>query len=209
MTYLYKSCSDLPISNFDIVYKSNDFRYLVVGYDGYSEVAIPKGANERWEEIKNEWVKLLDDNTVAYFYQLILECVYLETRYQVVEVLLKEIFERDGQMTDETFDTYIEALDQWKYKWNRKNEKLIEIKRLLQQWKQSQNKLNLKMDELEKLKEENEDSDDAISLERQALIIEQSTGIKINIKEDSVKKWIEATKLHSELNEQRRRNNGK
>lgn len=208
MTYLYKSCSDLPISNFDIVYKSNDFRYLVVGYDGYSEVEIPKGANERWDEIKNEWVKLLDDNTVAYFYQLILECVYLKTRYEVVETLLKQVFEQD--MNKETMDTYIEALAQWKYKWNRKNEKLVEIKRLLNQWKASKNKIALKMDELEKLKEENENVDEISSLEKQAVILEQITGKNnIDIKTTTVKKWIEISKLAQDLNEQRRRQNGK
>ena len=39
---LYKDCGDLPIRNFDIIYKTNDFNYLVVEFDGYNGVAIPK-----------------------------------------------------------------------------------------------------------------------------------------------------------------------
>ena len=87
--HLYKNCGDLPIYNFDVVYKTNDFKYLVVDYNGYDDIDIPKDANERWEAIKNEWVKLLDDATTAYYYQLVLEVVYLQTRYNVVKQLLK------------------------------------------------------------------------------------------------------------------------
>ena len=45
--HLYKDCSDLSIKKFDIIYKTNDFRYLIVGWDGYEEIEVPKGANER------------------------------------------------------------------------------------------------------------------------------------------------------------------
>jgi len=211
MAYLYKDCGDLPIFNFDVIYKTNDFQFLVVDYDGYSEVDVPKGANERWEEIKAEWVKLLDDNTIAYYYQLILECVYLETRYSVVKMLLKQIFERD--MDDDTMETYIEALAQWNYNWNKKNEKLKEIKRLLNQHEGSKNKINLKLDELKVMREENgydDDDTDKASLEKQAVTLEQITGKNnIDIKTTSVRKWLEIGKLANDINEQTRKNNGK
>ena len=211
MAYLYKDCGDLPIWNFDIIYKTNDFKLLVVGYDGYGDVDIPKGANERWEEIKAEWVKLLDDNTIAYYYQLILECVYLETRYSVVQMLLKQIFERE--MDAETMDTYIEALAQWNYNWNKKNEKLKEIQRLLNQHKGSKNKINLKLDELKVMREENgydDDDVDKASLEKQAGILEQVTGKNnIDLRTTSVRKWLEIGKIATDINEQTRKNNGK
>lgn len=210
MEYLYKSCSDIPVFNFDVIYKTNDFKYLVVGYDGYADIKVPKGANERWEEIKNEWIEMLDDNSIAHYYMLISECVYLQTRYQVVEMLLKQIFEQDGEMTDETLETYIQALAQWRYKWNRKNEKLSEIKRLIQQLQASRNKIELKNDELEKLQKENENNGDASSLEKQAVILEQITGKNnIDTRTTSVKKWIEITKVAQEINEQRSKKNGK
>ena len=205
---LYKDCGDLPIRNFDIIYKTNDFNYLVVEFDGYNEVAIPKGANERWQEIKKEWVELIDDNTIAYYHQLISEVVYLQTRYDVSGMLLKEIFERT--MHEETLEVYINALKEWKYIWNRKASRLVEIKRLLQQRKASENKLNLKLDELKDLQKENENDDDATTLEKQAVILEQITGKNnIDINTTSVRKWLEINKLATEINEQRRKSNGK
>tara|TARA_R110002020_G_scaffold334555_3_gene549819 strand:+ start:9742 stop:10365 length:624 start_codon:yes stop_codon:yes gene_type:complete len=206
--YLYKDCSDIPIFNFDIIYRTNDFKYLVVGYNGYKDIKVPKGANERWQEIKKEWIKLLDNNVIAYYHQLLLECVYLETRYNVVEMLLKQIFER--QMDDETLGKYKESLLEWKYKWNEKQDKYQNLKRLLNQLKSSKNKIDLKIDELKTLREENELEGEATSLERQAVVLEQVTGKNnIDIKTISAKKWLEISKMASEINEQRRKVNGK
>ena len=207
--HLYKDCGDMPIRNFDIVYRTNDFKYLVVGYNGYDDIDVPKGANERWDAIKNEWIKLLDDSTIAYLYQLTLEIVYLQTRFNVSRELLKMIWERDD-MNEETFEVYIEALGQWNYNWNKKNEKNVEVKRLLNQLKASQNKITLKIDELEKIKSENDNGDIESSLEKQAVALEQITG-KNNIDLDttSVKKWIEICKLGESINEARRKANAK
>lgn len=202
--YLYKNCQDLPIFNFDVIYRTNDFKFLVVGYDGYKDIQVPKGANERWQEIKNEWVKLLDDNVIIQYYQLILETTYLQTRYNVVKSLLEQIYKRD--MDSETMESYIEALAKWKYHWNKKNEKLVEIKRLLKQLKASQNKISLKLDLIEKMQKENNFTDDVSSLEKQQVVLEKITGIRINIKKDSTAKWIEICKLATEINEQKRRN---
>jgi predicted acetyltransferase len=211
MAYLYKNCGDLPIFNFDMIYKTNDYKYLVVGYDGYSEISIPKGSNERWDEIKSEWIVLLDDNTVAYYYQLILECVYLETRYKMSKVFLYEIFTRE--MDEETMDTYIEALSQWNYKWNIKNSKIKELQRLLNQHKGSENKMNLKLDELKQMREENgydDDDSDKSSLEKQAVALELITDKNnIDTKTTSVRKWVEIGKSASRINEQRMKSNGK
>ena len=207
--HLYKDCGDMPIRNFDIVYRTNDFKYLVVGYNGYDDIVVPKGANERWDAIKNEWIKLLDDSTIAYLYQLTLEIVYLQTRFNVSRELLKMIWERDD-MNEETFEVYIEALRHWNYNWNKKNEKNVEVKRLLNQLKASQNKITLKIDELEKIKSENDNGDIESSLEKQAVALEQITG-KNNIDLDttSVKKWIEICKLGESINEARRKANAK
>lgn len=205
---LYKDCGDISISNFDIIYKTNDFRYLVVGYDGYEDVEVPKEANERWQEIKKEWMGLIDNNTVAYYHQLILETIYLQTRYSVVKELLRSMFDRD--MDEETMDMYINSLLEWKYRWNKKNTKLKEIERLLKQWKASENKISLRIDELEKLQEEHGLDSEANSLEKQAVILEHITGKNnIDTKTTSVRKWIEISKLATEINEQRIKSNGK
>ena len=207
--HLYKSCGDIPIKNFDIISKTNDYRYLVVGYNGYDEIKVPKGANERWQAIKNEWIELIDDNEMAYYYQLVSDVVYLQTRYNIVKKLLEQMFVRE--MDNETLEMYIEALAEWRYKWNRKianstNGKLKEIKRLLNQHKASENKINLKVSELEDLKQKYSLDDSPTTLEKQVVSVEYVTGLKIDTNKDSALKWLEAVKLAEQINEQKRKN---
>jgi hypothetical protein len=207
--HLYKDCSDLSIKKFDIIYKTNDFRYLIVGWDGYKEIEVPKGANERWQDIRNEWIDLLDNNVIGYYYQLVLESVYLQTRYNVVKQLLNMIWIRD-EFDEESKKIYVGALAEWNYKWNPKQNKTKEMERLLKQLKRSENKIDLKLDELEKLKKENDITDDVSSLEKQAVALEQITGKNnIDTETTSVRKWVEITKLSESINEQRRKANGK
>lgn len=207
--HLYKDCSDLSIKKFDIIYKTNDFRYLIVGWDGYEEIEVPKGANERWQDIRNEWIDLLDNNVIGYYYQLVLESVYLQTRYNVVKQLLNMIWIRD-EFDEESEKIYVGALAEWNYKWNPKQNKTKEMDRLLKQLKRSENKIELKLDELEKLKKENDITDDVSSLEKQAVALEQITGKNnIDTEKTSVRKWVEITKLSESINEQRRKANGK
>ena len=207
--HLYKDCSDLSIKKFDIIYKTNDFRYLIVGWDGYEEIEVPKGANERWQDIRNEWIELLDNNVIGYYYQLVLESVYLQTRYNVVKQLLNMIWIRD-EFDEESEKIYVGALAEWKYNWNPKQNKTKEMERLLKQLKRSENKIELKLDELEKLKKENDITDDVSSLEKQAVALEQITGKNnIDTETTSVRKWVEITKLTESINEQRRKANGK
>jgi len=205
--HIYNGCHDLPIWNFHMIYTTNDFRYMVVGWDGYENIKVPKGANEQWDKIKNEWIKLIDNNVIAYYNQLLLECIYLETRYEVVGKLLATIL--DYNMKADVLDKFKESLANWEYYWNDKNAKFVEVKRLYKQLKASKNKIKIKIDELKRLKEENDFEGEGTTLEKQAIIIESVSGVKIDIKKDSVTKWVEACKLTEKINEQRRKANGK
>lgn len=204
---LYKSCSDLPIRRFDIIYKTQDLKYLCLDYDGYEEIKVPIEAEQRWKDIFDEWVELCDDNTISYYYQLILEVTYLETRYYVVKEMLWQIYKRfPNAMSEETLDMYIKELAKWKYIYNKENDTLDEISRLLDQHNASKNKLGIKKDELERMRNEN-DYEDAHTLEAQAVILEQITGKNnIDIDTTSVLKWLEIGKLATSINEQRRKN---
>jgi len=208
--HLYKGCSDLPIYNFDIIYRTQDFRYLVVGYDGYSDIKETKGASERWSEIFDEWVKASDDNTIMYYYQLILEVMYLETRYYVSKEMLGQIWTRYPEsMSEKSLDLYIDELAKWKYHYNKKNNVVDEVARLLDQRKASENKLNLKKSELEVLSGD-EDVENLNTLEKQAVILEQITGKNnIDIFSTSVLKWLEICKLANKINQERKRSYGK
>ena len=202
--HLYKDCSDLPIYNFDMVYRTQDFQYLVRGYDGYQEVKVPTDAEQRWKDIFDEWVKACDDSTITYYYQLILEVAYLETRFHLSKMLLYQIYTRYPQtMSEKSLDIYIEALAKFKYHYNKENDMLDEVSRLMDQHKASENKLGLKKSELEVLRGD-DDIDDIQSLEKQAVVLEQITGKNnIDIFTTSVLKWLEIGKLATRINQQR------
>lgn len=186
-----------------MAYKSQDYKYLVVGYDGYKDTLTPQGAEQRWKDIFDEWVKLSDNNTLIYYYQLISEVTYLETRFTVSKILLYQVYTQD--MNEKTLDMYIEALGLWKYHYNKDADKLLEIKRLLAQHRASANNLGNKKSELENMQMEN--TEDAQTLEAQAVILEQITGKNnIDVHTTSVLKWIEIGKLANSINEQRRKN---
>ena len=190
-----------------MVFKTEDYRYLVVGYDGYQDIDIPDGVEERWKYIFDQWVKLCDNNEMIYYYQLISEVAYLETRYYVVKILLLQIYDRD--MDEKTLDMYIELLRGYKYIYNKNNDKLAELERLFNQHNASQNKIGLKKSELEEMQKKN-DYDEPQTLEQQAVIFEQITGRNnIDINTTVVAKWIEIGKLCTQINEQRKRSYGK
>jgi len=201
--FLFNDCYDLPIYNFDMVFKTKDFRFLVVGYDGYNDIAIPIQAGERWKDIFDEWVVLSDSNSMMYYYQLLSEVAYLETRYTVVKVLLYEMYTQN--MDDKTLDMFIEALKEWRYFYNKDNDKEKEIERLIGIHRGSQNKLGLKKSELDDMKKEH--SEEEKTLVGQAVILEQITGKNnIDVKKISVAKWLEIGKLANIINEQRLKN---
>ncbi len=202
--FLYNDCSDLPIDNFDKIYNTKDLKYLVVSYDGYKSLDVPIGAKQRWVEIFDEWVKLCDSSTMFYYYQLLSQVAYLETRYLVVKIMLYQMYSRD--MSDKTLDLYIEELKEWRYFYNKENDKLFEIKRLLHLHRASTNKLGLKKSELEMMQKEN-GQEETQTLEQQAVNLEQVTGRNnIDTKTTSVKKWREIIKIANRINEQRRKN---
>lgn len=202
-TFLYKDCYDLSIYNFDIIFKTKDFRYLVLGYDEYNDIDIPIGAGKRWNDIYHEWIKLSDSNTMIYYYQLLSEVAYLETRYVATQVLIYEIYTQN--MNEKTLDMYIEALKVWRYFYNKDNDKLSEVERLTNQHIASKNKIGLKRSELNGMKDEFSDNEQ--TLVGQAVILEQITGRNnIDIKTTSVAKWLEIGKIANTINEQKRRN---
>lgn len=205
--FLYKSCADLSIRRFDAIYNTGDLKFLCVDYDGYEDIDVPEEAEQRWKDIMDEWVKVCDNRTLSYYYQLIREVAYLETRFYVSKEMLGQIYTRYPHAMDETmFDLYIEELAKWKYHYNKENTVLDEVHRLLNQHKASENKLGIKKSELDNLRKENE-QEDAQTLEAQAVVLEHITGKNtIDVDTTSVLKWIEIGKLATSINEQRRKN---
>lgn len=206
----YKDCSYLPIWNFDMINKTKDYRYLVVGYDDLNPKTEPKekeleGAEEHWTKILDEWVALVDDSKVSLMYELSSELNYLKMRESISTMLLEQIYSRI--MDDETLDKYISALREWEYYWDKKQSHLDNIERLLREIRADKNKIGLRESEYENLQSKNETSQ---SIEKQSVIVEMILGKNnIDLKTTSVKKWHEIIKLADEVNEQRKKTYGK
>ena len=201
--YLYKNCRDLPIYNFDIVFRENDLKYLVVGYDGYCDVTIPDGAETHWEMIKKEWIKALGDKTLEYKQQLMLEVNYLQVRFNVVAEVIQLL--EYSILDKELIDAYSNILRPWGYIYNKKKKVKENLVNLKNQHKFSQNKLKDKLSELEKLTEN--DKDENVSLEKQAVYLAQCLNRnRIDTKKTTVLEWIELKNLAKEINSKSKRN---
>lgn len=206
----YKDCSYLSIWNFDMINKTKDFRYLVVGYDELNPKTEPKkneldGAEQHWTKILDEWVEIVDDNKVSLMYDLASELNYLKMREAISTMLLEQMYSRI--MEDETLEKYIKALKEWEYYWDKNQEHLENIERILKEIKADKNKIGLKESEYESLQSKNEESQ---SIEKQSVIVEHILGKNnIDLKTTSVKKWYEIIKLADQVNQERKKTYGK
>lgn len=202
--HLYKNCRDLSIYNFDMIYRTNDLRYLIVGYNGYDDdVDIPQGAEKRWEDIKKEWVNAIGDNTLAYKQQLMLEVNYLQVRYNLVGEVL-ELLEKTF-LSKDTLDAYIQVLRAWNYIYNKKISVTKNIEALKNQHNFSLNRLKDKLSELDKLIDDSDNEES--SLEKQAVILAKSLEKdRIDIRVTSVLEWIELLNLVKVINAQHKKN---
>ena len=45
MTKYYRNCSELPMYNFSKILETNNYAYLVVGYDGYEDAVFEESKN--------------------------------------------------------------------------------------------------------------------------------------------------------------------
>jgi hypothetical protein len=206
MTKYYTSCDELYMHNFSKILETNNYAWLVVGYDGYDKVDIDeKEASEIWEEIYYEYCKLTEDNKSLLYFAVVQELVYLKTRYEVASTLLQQL---EFGIEDEIVRIkYFNALREWKYVIDKNKPLESELQRMYVQLNQSTNKINTKQSELEALK-----VDDSEKL----TIIEQTVKLElaldkneIDLKRTVVSKYVAMFKEVRLKNEAMKKNNGK
>jgi hypothetical protein len=206
MTKYYTSCDELYMHNFSKILETNNYAWLVVGYDGYDKVDIDeKEASEIWEEIYYEYCKLTEDNKSLLYFAVVQELVYLKTRYEVASTLLRQL---EYGIEDEIVRIkYFNALREWKYVIDKNKPLESELQRMYVQLNQSTNKINTKQSELESLK-----VDDSEKL----TIIEQTVKLElaldkneIDLKRTVVSKYVAMFKEVRLKNEAMKKNNGK
>jgi len=203
----YRNCDELPIYNFYKVMETKNYCFLCLDYDEYNELELKEDVEELWSEIYEEYVNISGDSSTAMYYELIQEVLYLETRYKVALDLLKNL--ASESMSEEMKMAYIEELREWKYKIDISKPLGEELDRMIVQLKGSENKIRLKNNELEQFKDEGS-KNEKVSLIKQTVKLEQALGRNnIDTKKIPVSKWIAMMNEVKEINESRRKSNGK
>lgn len=123
----YKNCSDIPIYNFDVIHKEGDYRWLMIGFDGYNNVKIPDNAGDLFYEILNEYCEIDGNRDSLDFYELQVEVSRLELRQIIVDALLETLCSLDNDNPEPV----ITELHLWDMPFNIENDFETELKEML------------------------------------------------------------------------------
>lgn len=199
----YKSCSDLPIYNFDKILGTQDLRYLIIGWDEEKDVKLDEGfdALRRWLSIHSEYSSLINDNTSFVFFQLKDEIMRMQTRIYFVEALALQVATRD--MPEDVSVRYMEEISKWGVPINPKGDYKVELRKAAKTMRGAKMKLRLKRDALKKIEKDNEGSSNLI---KQVVKLEQGLSRNnIDPKKTSVEKWVYLTQELKEMAQARRK----
>lgn len=207
MLKYYRNCDELPIFNFYEILKTKNYAYLYLDYDGYDDMVAKDNFQDVFQDIYEEYVNLIGDNTTLIYYELIKDVLYLETRYKVVSSLMKNM--TSTPMNKETRKAYIGALRKWRYKIDEKKDFGDEMIRVVRQLKASKNALKIKQSELKALREKN-DNGSNLTLVQQEVKLEQALSRNnVDTKKTSVTKWVYMIKEIEVINQANRNRNSK
>lgn len=200
----YSDLSELSIYLFHKVLETNDPTHLIKeqGAEPMEESELA----ELWSNLYSDYCKLCEDNKSLLYFSVASELLYLETRFQVVQLLLNQIVACLG--IPEAVELYIIELRQWGYKIDKTKSLSGELSRMYTQLKQSQNKITLKRNELDTFKS---DEEEPMTLTQQVVKLEQALGRnEIDPKKTSVEKWVMLMKEVKEISDARKKiNNGR
>jgi hypothetical protein len=198
----YRSCDDITLYNFHKVLETDNYAFMVIGYDGYDEIEFDEQiAKSHWGNIYEEYCKLSEDNKSLMYFATASELLYMETRFQVATELLKHLVAHLAEPS--IVSMCIEALKGWKFKIDKKKDLDKEIQKVFKALKGSKNKINLKRSELEAFKPE---EGDEMSLTEQIVKMEQALGRnEIDPKTTTMAKWIAMNKELKLENEAKRK----
>ena len=205
-TRYYRNCDELSVYNFHKILETNDYSYLIVGFDGYDKLEFDeKKADELWGNIYEEYCKLTKNNKSLLYFSIFQELLYLKTRYQVARILLMQLSNNNN--SEEFVLECIERLREWKYKIDKEKPLKDELERMIHQLKVSENKIQIKKEELDNL---NVEEGDKLSLIEQNVKLELALGKnKIDTKKTSVSEHVALFNEADLLNQARKKQNNK
>ena len=205
-TRYYRNCDELSVYNFHKILETNDYSYLIVGFDGYDKLEFDeKKADELWGNIYEEYCKLTKNIKSLLYFAVFQELLYLKTRYQVARILLIQLSNNNN--SEEFVLECIERLREWKYKIDKEKPLKDELERMVHQLKVSENKIQIKKAELDNL---NVEEGEKLSLIEQNVKLELALGKnKIDTKKTSVSEHVALFNEADLLNQARKKQNNK
>lgn len=195
--YLYTTTEDIPIFNFDKILTTNNYAYLVEGWNYRDEVEVPEEAPQMWNDIYNEYCSKTENNEASIFYALVVELDYLETRFNIVVTLIESLSEHNKE-------AFGRELNAWGFKFNIKGNILDQIENLKRQLRAAKQKIDIRRNRLESMKSE----EVGTSLIKQNIKLKRITGLDIDTKKTTVDEWIELHKEAKEIIDANRKKNG-
>lgn len=201
-TLYFRSCDDISLYNFHKVLETDNYAFMVIGYDGYDDIDFDEQtAKSHWGQIYNEYCKLSEDNKSILYFSVASELMYLETRYLLGAEFLKHLVKHLNEPV--IVSMCIEELKKWKFVIDKDKDLDKEIQQGFKNLKGSKNKINLKKSELEQFKP---DEGEGMSLTEQIVKMEQALGRnEIDPKTTVVSKWIAMNKELKLENEAKRK----
>ena len=198
---LYLGIGDLPIYNFDKMLQTNNLSYMVLDWNERKDIEPPEQAQERWDDIYNEYCKRTANNDALSFYSLSCEIGYLETRYYIVANLIYSLNETNKKEIGR-------ELNAWKIPFNINGKVEPQIKQLQSNLKFAAHILERKKTKLENLKGDEEENK-STSFIKQAIIIQEQLSVKIEMKKDSVEYFLTCIeRIKEKLEQQKKVSNG-
>jgi len=189
MIRLHQNCDELSKWNFDKIIKTNDLRFLVVGYDGYEQIEIPEDAKKVWENIQEEYLKKTENDKTLGYFELVADIADLKSRAHFADIMIKQLAERSFLMSNEIRKEYISELKAIRFYINEGKPLKGEILKLINQLKAVKMKLELKTKEAKEFENASEDNKGASTLTLKVKI-QRALKVNIDLRNTSVSEWL-------------------
>jgi hypothetical protein len=196
---LYKSCNTLPIYNFFKIFESDDFRYLIKGWD------------EDDDEVELVGVKL--EETRALFNNIVFEYTDLTHNTKAKSTLKKQILIAEWQIVYDIVvgcvdlylgsddEQYLELIKEVGYPVDLTKELEPQLTAISRKMKGLKNKIQIYKIDLAKNFEQNK-NEVKTDLDKEALYLEMNLDLKreINTRTTTVAKWVKIIELNKQKN---------
>ena len=193
----YRNCNEIPVWNFNEIIKSGDFNWLVYGYDGFNKY---DNINSEeciliWEEIKNEFFILSENQSSIRILMLEAEIDYLRRRFEISFVLMSALI--SDNVTEENKPKFIDHLKRWMYYIDARKPLKEELIRLTKQHQASKIAITRKENELEQIVKDS--ASDDINIVRQKIKLQRVLNMQIDLKHTPLAEWLEMFKEAAEI----------